>query len=204
MIRGYAQKSAHVTVTCWPKADGCLRLQRVINPLTKPMRIITSSLPIFATMLICSGCVTQAKSPSSSINATSAQVTPALPAIDTAAAQRLLSVDQTLQTLDLGKAGSQIVTGRIVGHKSASYALLVRAGQRLDVTMDTPSDAAYFNVQDVRDQSGAAVFAGEMSSAHYGSVRATSDTTYLIRPYLNRGVARRGTSADYTLKIELH
>jgi len=51
---------------------------------------------------------------------------------------------------------------------------------------------------------GAAVLVGEASNARYGSVRASADTTYVIRPYLNRAVARRGSQANYTLKIERH
>ena len=114
-----------------------------------------------------------------------------LPSIDTAAAQRLLTADETLQTLNFAESGSQIVSGRIVGRRSPAYAVPLRAGQTLDVTMDTPSDSAYFNIQDVRDQSGAAVFAGETSNARYASVRASSDATYVIRPFLNRAVAGR-------------
>ena len=41
--------------------------------------------------------------------------------------------------------------------------------------VDTAHDGAYFNIQDTRDQSGAAVFAGETSGSRYGSVRASSD-----------------------------
>lgn len=168
------------------------------------MKKITTSIFAVATMLLCAGCTTPSSGKPRSVDAVASAPSVTPPTANVAAAQRLLSVDETLQTLEFSKAGSQIVTGRIVGRKSPSYALLVRAGQQLDVTMDTPSDSAYFNIQDVKDQSGAAVFAGEMSAAHYGSVRAVTDTTYLIRPYLNRGVARRGTAADYSLNIEIH
>ena len=68
--------------------------------------------------------------------------------------------------------------------------------------MDTPSDSTYFNIQDARDQSGAAVFAGENATARYASIRASADATYVIRPFLNRAVARRGSTTNYTLKIE--
>ena len=159
-------------------------------------------LALTLTPWLMTGCIISA--PSTPTGGAGASLNSALPSIDTAAAQRLLSPDETLQTLNFAESGSQIVSGRIVGRQSPSYAVPVRAGQQLDVTMDTPSDSAWFNIQDVRDQSGAAVFAGEATAAHYGSVRAASDTTYVIRPYLNRGVARRGESANYTLKIERH
>lgn len=158
---------------------------------------------IIPVALILGGCGTQTDM-SHSLKSEPTSASARLPSIDTAAAQRLLSPDETLQSLTFTESASQVVSGRIVGRQSPSYAVPVRAGQQLDVTMDTPSDSAWFNIQDVRDQSGAAVFAGEATAAHYGSVPAVSDTTYVIRPYLNRGVARRGESADYTLKIERH
>lgn len=164
------------------------------------MKRVLCSIILGSTLL--SGCVIN--TPSMATGGGVSSLTSGLPSIDTAAAQRLLSPEETLQSLNFADSGSQVVSGRIVGRQSPSYAVPVRAGQQLDVTMDTPSDSAWFNIQDVRDQSGAAVFAGEATAAHYGSVRAASDTTYVIRPYLNRGVARRGASADYTLKIERH
>jgi hypothetical protein len=134
--------------------------------------------------------------------AVSSTATAGLPIVDTAAAQRALSPDETLQTLDFPESGTKTLSGRIDGYKSVSYALPIRKGQRLEVTMDTKSTSAYFNIQDVKDSSGAALFAGEASGTNTALIRATTDTTYLLRPYLNRAYARRGSSADYTFKIE--
>jgi len=134
--------------------------------------------------------------------AAAATLSSGLPMVDTAAAQALLSPDETLQTLDFPESGTKTLSGRIEGYKSVSYALPIRKGQRLEVTMDTKSTSAYFNIQDVKDTSGAALFAGEASGTNTALIRATGDTTYVLRPYLNRAVARRGSSADYTLKIE--
>jgi hypothetical protein len=131
-------------------------------------------------------------------------ITPSLglPAVNTAAAQRLLSPDETLQTLDFPASGTQTLSGRIEGYKSAAYALPIRKGQRLDVTMATPSTSAYFNIVDARDASGVALFAGETAGTNTAMLRATEDATYVLRPYLMRAVARRGSSADYTFRIE--
>ncbi len=159
-------------------------------------------LALTLTPWLMTGCIISG--PSTPTGGAGASLNSGLPSIDTAAAQRLLSSDETLQTLNLPATGGQTVSGRVEGYRSVTYAIPLRAGQTLDVTMDTPSDSAYFNIQDVRDQSGAAVFAGEAAVARYASIRAGADTTYVIRPFLNRGVARRGTSADYTLKIERH
>jgi len=137
--------------------------------------------------------------------ATLAQATHAatgLPAVDTAAAQRLLSPDETLQALDFPESGTKTLNGRIEGYKSVVYALPIRKSQRLEVTMETKSTSAYFNIHDVKDTSGAALFAGEREGTNTALIRATEDGTYLLRPYLVRAVARRGSKADYTFKIE--
>jgi hypothetical protein len=125
-----------------------------------------------------------------------------LPAIDTAAAQGILSPDEQLQTLDFPASGTKTVSGRIEGYKTTAFALPVSKGQRLEVEMDTPSSSAYFNVYDAQDHSGAALFAGEREGTSTALIRVAEDATYVIRPYLVRAVARRGSSAKYTFKIE--
>jgi len=127
---------------------------------------------------------------------------PAMPQVDMAAAQRILSPDETLQTLDFPESGTKTLSGRIEGYKSVAYALPIRKGQRLEVTMETKSTSAYFNIIDAKDTSGAALFAGELSGTNTALIRATEDATYVLRPYLNRAFARRGESANYTFKIE--
>jgi hypothetical protein len=124
----------------------------------------------------------------------------ALPSVDTAAAQALLSPDQTLQTVSFPETGSTTVSGKIVGSKSVAYAVPAKAGQTLTVSLATKSTSAYVNVKDVRDQSGAAVHRGEIDGPK-ATIRVPADTTYLIDPFLVRAVARRGGTADYTLTI---
>jgi hypothetical protein len=46
------------------------------------------------------------------------------------------------------------------------------------------------------------LFAGEIEGTNRALMRVAKDATYLIRPFLVRAVARRGSSADYTFKIE--
>jgi len=129
-------------------------------------------------------------------------VSSGLPAVDTVAAQRLLSPDETLNTLDFPASGTKTLSGRIEGYKSVAYALPVRKGQRLEVTMESPSTSAYFNIQDAKDTSGAALFAGETEGTNTALLRVQEDATYVLRPFLVRAAARRGASADYTFKIE--
>jgi hypothetical protein len=124
-----------------------------------------------------------------------------LPRVDTAAAQRLLSPDEALQTVDFPVSGSKTLTGHINGYHSDAYAIPVRAGQTLKVNFQTASTSAYFNIHDAKDSSGAAVFAGEREGQS-ATLRVTADGTYVLRPYLVRAVARRGSQADYTFTIE--
>ena len=129
-----------------------------------------------------------------------ASVAKALPTVDTAATQSLLSQDQTLQAVNFAESGSTTVSGTIQGYKSVAYAVPAKAGQTLTVKMTTTSTSAYFNVRDVRDQSGAAVHRGEIDGSE-AIISVPADTTYLIDPYLVRAVARRGSTATYTLTI---
>ncbi|WP_045225033.1 hypothetical protein [Methyloterricola oryzae] len=129
-------------------------------------------------------------------------VSAGLPTVDMAAVKALLSPDEIAQTVEFPETGTKTLSGRIEGYKTASFAVPVRKGQKLDVTMETKSSSAYFNIQDVKDTSGAAVFAGETEGTNTAMIRAQADTTYVIRPYLVRAVARRGEKADYTFKIE--
>lgn len=138
--------------------------------------------------------------PSTPVAQAPAVVPKGLPPVNTSAAQALLSPDQVLQTIDFPEAGSKTVSGRIEGSKSTAYAVPAKAGQTLTVTMTTSSSSAYFNVRDVRDQSGAAIHRGEIDGQK-ATISVPVDTTYLIDPFLVRAVARRGSTADYTLTI---
>jgi hypothetical protein len=128
---------------------------------------------------------------------------PVLPAVDTAGAQRLISHDQTLQTLTFPPVGSSTASGRIVGYKSTAYLVPVAAGQTLVVTMQSPSDNAYFNVQNAADSSGAAVFRGEIEGRTV-RIDAPADATYLINPFQPRATARRNETASYSFTVERH
>ena len=131
----------------------------------------------------------------------SAGATVVLPAADAAAAQRLLSPDETLKTLSFPPSGSTTVSGRFTGYASPAYAVPVAARQTLVVTMESPSDNAYFNVHDAADSSGAAVFRGEVDG-RTARISAPADITYVIRPFQPRAMARRNETASYSFTIE--
>jgi hypothetical protein len=125
-----------------------------------------------------------------------------LPVVNDTAALSLLSADETLHTLDFPIQGSTTVNGRVVGYQATAYAFPIKAGQSLKISMKTSSDSVYFNIHDVRDQSGAALFAGETENRREANVNVLSNGTLLIRPFLVQAMARRGEAADYTLTIE--
>lgn len=127
--------------------------------------------------------------------------TSVLPAADTAAARHLLSPDETLETLSFPPSGSTTASGRIMGYASPAYAVPVAAGQTLIVTMESPSDNAYFNVHDAADSSGAAVFRGEVEGCT-ARITAPRDMTYVIRPFQPRAMARRNETAAYSFTID--
>jgi hypothetical protein len=170
-----------------------------INPM-KLKQSVPFAIALTALAAGCGGPVPYAKPALPATGSVAAAA--GLPSVDTAAAQKLLSPDESLQTLDFPQSGTKTLSGRIEGYKSAAYALPVRQGQRLEVAMDTKSTGAYFNIQDARDTSGTALFAGEASGTNTALIRVPADATYVLRPYLNRAAARRGETADYTFKIE--
>lgn len=119
---------------------------------------------------------------------------------DTAAAQALLSPDETLKPLTVPKGGTIDVRGAVQGYKSNAYAVPVAAGDTLEVAFEPSNANLYFNVVDVADQSGAAVFRGEVEG-NTATVQASVGTTYLVRPFQPRAMARRGEVGQYDLKV---
>lgn len=129
---------------------------------------------------------------------TQAQATPSLPSVDTAGAQSLLSADEALQPLSFPAEGSTTVTGSVVGYRSTAFAVPVAAGQTLAVDFEPSNTNLYMNIHDTADQSGAAVFRGEMEGAQ-ATLTPAEPTTYLIRPFQPRATARRGERGDFTI-----
>lgn len=154
---------------------------------------LTLAATIVLTASLLAACVDSQTSRSSSV--------PSLPAVDTAAAQRLISPDETLQTLRFPIRGTTQVSGTVEGYKGVAYLVPVAKGQTLTVTLESPSSNAYFNVHDAADSSGAAVFNGN-SGERSARLTAPADTTYVIRPFQPRATARRNEQFAYRFEIE--
>jgi len=123
-----------------------------------------------------------------------------LPAADAAAAQRLISPDETLQTLSFPAVGSTTVSGNIDGYKTRVYLVPIAKGQTLTVTLQSPSSNAYFNIHDAVDSSGLAVFNGN-SGERTARLTAPADMTYVIRPFQPRASARRNEQVPYSFMV---
>jgi len=98
---------------------------------------------------------------------------------------------------DKGKSGTT-VQGSIKGYDSVLYKLSAKAGQTMQVSID--SKHADFNVyvpgKGLGDQ---ALFVGEPGIPYMGNLPANG--TYTIAVYLMRNEARRGTKSNYKLHI---
>jgi hypothetical protein len=125
----------------------------------------------------------------------------ALPAADVAAAQRLVSPDETLQTLDFPRIGSTRVSGTVDGYKHTSYLVPIAKGQTLTVTLESPNANAYFNVHDAADSSGFGVFNGN-SGERTARLTAPENMTYVIRPFQPRASARRNEQVPYSFTVK--
>ena len=123
-----------------------------------------------------------------------------LPAADAAAAQRLISPDETLQTLSFPAVGSTTVSGNIDGYKTRVYLVPIAKGQTLTVTLQSPSSNAYFNIHDAADSSGLAVF-NRNSGERTARLTAPADMTYVIRPFQPRASARRNEQVPYSFMV---
>lgn len=86
----------------------------------------------------------------------------------------------------------------ITGYETRTYLLTLRAGQTLNVNLQTSNRSGYFNVTAPGAQE--ALFVGSTSGASYAG-RTPSNGVYKIDVYLMRNAARRGESARYTLTV---
>jgi hypothetical protein len=161
------------------------------------MKIFTSLALTAVLAGTLTGCVVATSTPTPQAQTPAA---PSLPTVDTAGAQGLLSPDETLQVVSLPPAGSTTVSGTVVGYRSNAYAVPVAAGQTLTVEFQPSNTNLYINIHDTGDQSGAAVFRGEVEGMR-AVLTASAPTTYLVRPYQPRAMARRDERGDYTLRI---
>lgn len=95
-------------------------------------------------------------------------------------------------------ASSATRRGVVRGYETMTYTLDVRAGQSINVSLQSANRSGYFNVTAPR--SDQAVFNGSTSGNRWRGRAATSGR-YKIEIYLMRNAARRGEQLRYTLDV---
>jgi hypothetical protein len=97
-------------------------------------------------------------------------------------------------------ASSKVIKGTVKGYDHVDYVVNARGGQLLTVNLTTNRGSNYFNI--MPKGSDAAYFIGSNDGNSFrGPVPATGDQ--VIRVYLYRNDARRGVSANYTLRVSV-
>ncbi len=115
-----------------------------------------------------------------------------------ATAWTVLAAQDTRQERVTFKPGASSATlrGSIKGYQMVDYVLGARAGQTMNVTLETDHGANYFNV--LPPGTDAAIGAN-LGDTWTGTLPADGD--YTIRVYLMRSAARRNETATYTLSV---
>ncbi len=122
-----------------------------------------------------------------------------LPTVDLDAAQAAATGSFPLQVLEFSPSGTRSLTSRIRGDAAPAYAVPVAAGQTLTVVFRSPNHAATFNLMDTANPAEA-VHRGSVEG-NIVAVKPARATTYVIVPFTERAVARRGTVTTFTLTI---
>lgn len=123
------------------------------------------------------------------------------PVPDISGAQRLLTLDQTLETPSFEANGGTMVDATIDGYKTAVYVIGVVKGQELTVQLESDTPNLYFDVLEPKFGGGSAKIFSTEAACRGTRIRALADTTYVIRPFLARSLAERDASVGYTLCI---
>jgi hypothetical protein len=90
----------------------------------------------------------------------------------------------------------------IRGRHFVDYLVRAKAGQEIQVVLETDHPSNYFNVYEpgTRPEFDNAIYAGSIHGTSYETA-LPSDGDYLIRVYLMRSAGRRGETANYALMV---
>lgn len=95
-------------------------------------------------------------------------------------------------------ANSAAVEDNITGSEIVDYALNVRQGQSMNISMASKNPSTYFNIMEP-GETNVAMFIGSTSGNQFEGT-ASKNGDYRIRVYLMRSAARRGETATYRLE----
>jgi len=101
-------------------------------------------------------------------------------------------------------ASSATLRGHVTGRETVQYHLGVRAGQMLQVALNSRSTAICINVFEPGRESGrdAAAYIGE-TGGNRAALRTARDGDYLIQVFLVRAAARRNENAAHELDVSV-
>ncbi|MBK1722631.1 hypothetical protein [Thiocystis violacea] len=123
-----------------------------------------------------------------------------LPAVNTTTLNALLTPNEALEILTFPDVGRMTLTGLLQDDGGTAYAVPVAKGQGFSVALTSANDAAYFDLIDTSNPTGTAVFRGEVEG-RTADLKATDDTTYLIRPRLPAMLTRQGGGATFGIEV---
>lgn len=98
-------------------------------------------------------------------------------------------------------ASGAVRSGAIKGYQTVDYKLNVRAGQALNIGLETRHGATYFNLIEP-GQTSVAVHVGSINGNQFQGV-AAKNGDYTIRVYMMRSAARRNEAANYRLETRV-
>lgn len=96
-------------------------------------------------------------------------------------------------------ASSAQLRGAIKGGGDVDYTVGARAGQMLEVKLQSSNTALYFNINPP-GSANVSMFIGNLQGAK-AKVMLPADGSYVVRVYLMRSAARRHERASYTLDV---
>jgi hypothetical protein len=96
--------------------------------------------------------------------------------------------------------GSATIKGRVTGYATIDYVFPAGAGESIEAVLKSSKASTYFNVNP--PGSDEAIFIGSSEGSIFRGVARTSGD-YTARVYLMRNEARRGTTARYTLTLDV-
>ncbi len=120
------------------------------------------------------------------------------------ASKVLAQVPIPVRTIELRDAAPVTVKGRLKGPNQATrdFIVHVKQGATLKVSLQaSKASSTHFNI--LPPDSQTALFVGEMQGVSKWQQKIDVTGHYTVRLYLNRAVARRGGTSDYTLKISV-
>ena len=113
----------------------------------------------------------------------------------------LAQMFQDVRIESSGGESTVTIRSRIIGHAIDDYAVRIGAGARAVVAFQSHNSDGHFDILDP-ERADAVIFDGAAEGAYFEGDLPPSGRIW-VRVYLARNAARRGETADYTLKLSV-